>query len=263
MSINFDGTARADYDMGDPTAARFLVGSSWTSLSFIRIEDTASDESSLVTKWSSSGAQQQIMIRVAMGTAPQPIIVDHNSTRVLTGSSIIELNTWYLVAVSNDGAGGLTLNVLEMDGTLVEDAATASLGTDTATLTSSIRFGCRNGPNDPTTGDLAYIAYLKREIGQSEILEYLRNPAKVVHRVGGATGCEYIFPMTAVANTHDWSGNGHVAVESLSHTEGDNPPIASLYGGFHGWQGDFVEGAAPSVFLRDLMMAPGIIPFTR
>ena len=246
MSVNFDGTAGADFDLGDITAARFDETLLWTFLAFIRVVNTASDQRAIINKWGAT-AIRQVLIRVGSGTAPQDIGVHHNNVNPVNGSAGIELDTWYLVAVSSNGSGTVTLNVLNMDGTFVDNALTGTL-TGNKTMTAPIRVGAREASNDPFNGDMAYVAYLQRELAQSEVVEYLHNPAKVVHRVGGATGPVFFLPMKNLATTPDWSGQGNVGTRNASgHTDGDNPPIASLYAGFSGWQGQAAVAVAAAV----------------
>ncbi len=242
MSVNFDGTGGSGFNFGDVAAARFSNALAWTFIAFIRIANTDGDQRCLVSKWGGT-SDRQILIRIGSGTAPQDVEVHHNNINPVNGGSVIELNTWYLVAVTSDSSNVVTINTLEMDGTIIDDAVTGTL-TGNKNLTEPLLLGSREGTNDPFNGDMAYVAYLQRELTQNEILEYLRNPAKVVNRDGGAsTGPVFFCPMINGTTTPDWGGQANIGTrEGSGHTTGDNPPV-TLYTGL-GLQGAFSAAVA-------------------
>ncbi len=266
MSVNFDGSLSSSFSHADITDARCSRAVSWSVLCFFRVENTAGDDRSLFTKWGSGVNKRQARFKVDAGTAPQNIQIDFQNTAVtINGGNNVELNTWYLFCVTADGADTVTLNLVGMDGTFLDSNVTGTTTVDSTDMSEDLRIGTRNSGADPMFGDIAYAAYLKREILQPEILEYLRNPAKVVHKVGGSTGPVFFLPMVdpTASTTPDWSGQGNPFTKNGSgHTDGDNPPVSMLYRDAEEWQGNFAA-AAPSVFLRDPIMSPGIIPFAR
>ena len=244
MSVNFDGTADSFFDLGDVPNADFSELLFWTVLAFFRISDTTGDESTIVAKWASGSSNRQFRARVTAGDAPQSIEVAHSNVSIVTSATVIEEDTWYLFSLSQAGQGSnnLIMNVVEMDGTLVVDNLAATLVSDRG-ADVAVTIGGRPG-NDPYIGDIAYVSYLKRVLSQNEILEYLRNPAKVVNRVGaGTTGPAFFLPMFNLATTPDWSGQANTGARAGSgHTTGDNPPV-TLYTGLD-WQGAFTAAAA-------------------
>lgn len=216
-------------DFGDVTAARFLVDTAWTFIIFVRFGNTASDDNCIVSKWTSSSSNRQILIRVDLGTAPQGIEVYINgATLEINSADVIELDTWYCVAISNAGtsnASGLTLNVAEMDGTLVVDAQTGSGSISNSLLTAPIKVGQTDASSDPMDGDAFGVIYVDAEITQAEFLAYVQAPYEMgpilkqrygVHIGAWLEGDDSPEP--------DWSGNGNNGTVTGA-IKGPNPNV--------------------------------------
>ena len=185
-------------------------------------------------------------MRSDAGAAPQDLEVFTNSVNSAAVGSI-ELNTWYLAVVSNDGAGGasgLKVQNIHMDGTYDANGTHQHDGDD-ADLTQPIRIGSRNG-NDPMDGDIAYAAYFNTQLTDAETLAYLRNPYQVVFSKGSA-GVEFFTPIYGDASPEPELVHGRDFTVNGSQAKGTNPPLgpfASAYGPFT------AAGAAPPVTRR-------------
>lgn len=231
MGRNFDGTTDK-VSLGDISTARFLQASAWTVLVFFRVENTATDDRAIISKWSSGSTGRQFIVRTDAGTAPQEIEVYTDGTIRITGGSNVELDTWYLVAVMNDGAdgvgGGLTMVLLGMDETVL-DNTTGDHATDAASVTAVIDYGIQGSTSDPMDGDVALGAYIDAELTLQDCKDYLHNPAKVVSRFIGSNSVQFFNPLTGESTEHDWSDKTNEGTLTGT-TVGDNPPIGSLYG---------------------------------
>ncbi len=230
MSRDFDRAGAVDYiALGDIAAARFPQLSTWTLIGFIR--QTTSDataESSFFSKWGGGGAET-FRGRINNGTAPQEPEIYMAGVEVITGPDVIELNTWYMYALTNDGtgdAGQLKLYLATMDGVFDPDynPATGTCPVDEATLTTPIEIGRESGGGDTWDGVIADIAYFTSEFSSAKILQYLRFPTRVAVAEGG--GCVYHLPFGFGSPEPDMSGNQNNGTVNGSPSIVAMPPTA-------------------------------------
>lgn len=231
MGRNFPGATTDHIDLGDITAARFVDTAVWSFLCFFRIENL--DDDRVIVAKGDTGPTTQFFVRVDKPTAPEEIEVSSAGSIVITGGSNVQLNTWYLIAVVNDGtsnATGLTLYLVGMDGTFLDDGVTGNPNTAVADLTESILLGTRTS-NDPIDGDLAYAAYIQAELTKEDIVEYLYHPAHVVAR-HQSSGVPFFLPLGVSSPEVDWGGSDNSGTVNGTTTIGDNPPVVGPLFGF-------------------------------
>ena len=257
MGLNSSGAADQAIDLGDISTARFEDLVAWTFLSFFRVETTAGDDRCIVGKWAS--AAEQFIIRVDGGTAPQEIQVFTNDAQRITGGNNVALNTWYLVALSNDGGGGATamaFSLIEMDGTFLDDELTGDHAGDSG-LTATVFLGKRENGQDRMDGDIALTTYVDAALSKQDKLNYLRTPHRMVAKWIGQHGVQYFIPGGLSDPEVDLSGSGITANRDGSPTVGDNPPVGLWYGA------DVVSGggaaAAVAVGIRNPFGGPMVL----
>lgn len=228
MGRHFDGTAQDRVSVGDHATAEFRFGSAWSTLAFFRVENTADDDNSIIAKHGETG-DFQFLCRVDAGAAPQGIETEQGGKTIFLSGDVVELNTWYLVAVTNPGDGVILTYMLEMDGTILINAGNTLTGTVNEALAEPILFGNRSVPNgaDEMRGDMAWSSYFDVQFSLQDIQDYLHSPAKVV-AVKNAD-CLYAFPLGLGSPEPDFSGRGESGTLTGT-TVGDNPPIAPWYG---------------------------------
>lgn len=246
MARLFDNNISNRLERADVTSARFQQLSTWTVLAFFRIENTADDDRVIVAKWTATDNQKQFLVRTDLGAAPEPIEVFVNSNRQIAAIGSIELNTYYLVSVSNDGTGnasGLVGTVYEMDGTQNGTASGTHDG-DRSDLTGNIEIGARD--SDPMDGDIAYVAYFNTVLTATEERAYLRNPYQLAFSKG-SSGCEFFVPCYGnVGPEPDLvHGRNFTVVGSLAN--GTNPPLGPFATSYLGFS---AAAAAPAAARR-------------
>ena len=108
------GTARVD--CGQIEGLDFRHDNIWTAWAIFQLDDSNRDESAIITKWNAAGLEFQFNMRTDNTAAPTRIDVkmDGNVSRV-TGSNGIELNTPYLVVVTNDASASNNLRLWTFD----------------------------------------------------------------------------------------------------------------------------------------------------
>lgn len=243
MARNFSPTTD-EISLGDIAAARFEFDVAWTVLAFFRVEETATDDRCIVSKW---GAQ--FLWRIDKGTAPQNIEVYQDSALKITGASSIQLDTWYLGAVTNSGdtpTSTLTLYTFGMDGTPIDDGVT---GTNTAdrSLTPAIMLGRTAASSDPMDGDIGFACYVDAVLSKAEVLSYLYNPWQAQRNFQANYGTQFFLPLGFASPEPDFSPNGNTGTVSGT-TIGEGPPAGPPF--FDpGWQGAFVAGGGSPSFL--------------
>lgn len=219
----------------DITTARFISAQTWTLCAFFRIEDSAGDQRGIVSKWAAGGSTQQFFLRTAQGTAPQAIecTTDDDAASPALIFGTVDLNTWYLVVIRNDGtggAGGFKGDLFNMDGT-VDGGTTTTHEGDSSDLTTQIAIGHREATGDAFDGDIAYVAYFNTELTDAEVLAYLRNPYAVVFSKG-STGVEFFLPMYGDASPEPELVHGRDFTSNGSQVKGTNPPLGPFVAPF-------------------------------
>jgi len=235
MGRNFVGNSGTDkISLGDITTCRFLYTENWTMLCFFRTENTSQDDSALVCKAEGDSSTRQVLFRIDQGSAPQNLEAYAGNGSGWDGPHIggnnVELNTWYLGALANDGSGNYTIFLLEMDGTVLDNTQAATASANASDLTAEITFG-RTGTGDNSdemNGDIAFSAAFGREFTLQDVKDYLYNPAKVVARY--SSDCHYFFPLGLASPEPDLSGNGETGTLTSTPSVGANPPVAPWYG---------------------------------
>ncbi len=228
MSRNFPGAANEDISLGDITTARFKDLDAWSILAFFRIENSASDDRGIVTKWA-GGSETHFLLRTDAQTAPSNILMHINNGLRITGGDNIALNTWYLVGVTNSGGGGatdLTLYLVDMDGTFLDDGITGDHAGDAPGLLVPIRIGGRLN-NDNMNGDIAYVCYVDAAVTKAEVLAYRYDPIKMAKIFEAVHGVQFFIPLLGLDSPEpDWSRNNITATLSGTIIRNNMPPVA-------------------------------------
>lgn len=218
-----DGTGSTFIALGDIAAARFERLETWTYLTFIRVEETEGDERAFIRKGTSP---EHVRFRTVKEAASVSIDIRlGGSSRIIT-ADLVALNTWYLIAVTNDGTGGANggqVSVVEMDGSVTDTLFTHSAD---AGLTGSVDIGVGN--IDAFDGDIAYCAYVQKELSQREVLDYLANPRSIT-RFKQTDGIPFFLPLGHGSPEPDWSGSGNTGTVNGSPVVGEMPPVGPLF----------------------------------
>ncbi len=227
MSLRFaDGIADA-VNLGDVATARFEHGVDWSFLSFFRVENTASDDRTIIAKW--GGAGKQFQLRTDSGAFPQNVEIWHNNAlRFSAGDAVI--NTWYVTAVTHDSAGNFLGYLVEMDGNYIADANPGVSVGDQADLTQNIAIGLQIDGFliDEMDGDLAHACYVNAVITKQEITAFLANPAKMAKVFKAKYGSPFYLPLGLGSPEQDWSGNGNSGVRVNAPVVSEMPPTTLL-----------------------------------
>ena len=224
MSRNHTGVTTEAVNLGDITGARFESGKTWTVLGLVRWETTTGDERVFIAKgYFNPSSKRQFRIRTANMAAPADLQVHVGTGLAVTLSAIVALNTWYLIACSNDGASGVTAYHITMSGTVTSGTGThAGNATD---LTEVINYGRRSSDSgDPMDGDIAHGCYVDAELTQNEILAFLDNPWLMATIWQRQYGVQFYHPLGLASQEPDWSGNGNSGTLVGSPTINDMPP---------------------------------------
>lgn len=234
MSRNW--SAASDDLRWTPGVVKFEFQSAWTVLGFIRVESTVTDERTLISQWSGASSRQFLLTTVNE-TAPAAIEFSHNQVSIVTTSSVVAENVWYLWAVSNDTSGNAKVYCMELDGTVNVDGATGTLTADKGNDYDIVLGGKGiGGTADDHLGDIAHVAYINHELTKQEIQEYLHNPYKVVSRFDTF----FYVPIIGASPEPDWSGNGRNFTVTGT-TRSAMPPIAPIFGDIS-WAGVAAAG---------------------
>lgn len=250
MARNLVRASAPNIDIGDIVGARFDYTLDWSFLCFIRQTDSSSTNESNFFSKQDTGATRQCRMRVNNGTAPQELEIYMEGSERVTGPDSVELNTWYLIALTNNGGGvqdDFKLYQTEMDGTFVASYGPA-LGRhwgNIGDLTATLRYGDDRTDTDdaPWDGDLAFGAYFTFEMTSLQILTYLRFPRRFAmnHR----TSCEFFHPLGEDDGTNelDRSGNQNNGVMTNVGAIVAGPPSVSALD-WPVWVGDAPLAAA-------------------
>jgi len=241
MSRNFNNVDQDRVDLGDVTASRFLVANNWATFAFFRIENSATDDRTILAKWGTGLSTRQFRVRTDAQTAPTNLEVYSNDNIRITGGDNVALNTWYFLGISHAASGNVTLYLFDMAGTVLDDGLTGSWFDDTDP-TGEITIGGRATSADPMDGDVAWAGYLQQEITKTEFLEIMRAPRSALRY-----SPEWLLPLGLGSPEPDWSGKGNNGTVTGS-TIGNNPPVAPWFGLDSGWHGAFGAAAGPSGF---------------
>ncbi|MGE3487916.1 MAG: hypothetical protein AB7L09_24610 [Nitrospira sp.] len=225
MSFYNNGTNGNYLSHADITDARFRYDQAWTALVFVKLESSTHDDTGLIQK---RAGQQQFTWRAANRTEPTRMQVALGSTSYnLNTGYVIYLDTWYLLAISCDGAGTLTAYIFDMEGNAPVDGVTGSATFNAANLTENINIGTtNNGASDGLYGWLSHACYIKQEATRSEVVTYLSTPDSQV----SSWGTDVVFYLKmdgedAADLGTDSSGNdNHFTVSGTPTASGDSPP---------------------------------------
>lgn len=154
--VNFDGTSTGRIRFGSGLY-QFLTADKWSTWIVFRVADTAADDRGLWSKFA-SGSDLQFYVRIDRGTAPQNIEVFAASTSPgrIFGGNVIQLNTWYLVGLTNDGSSSttsLTLYTILLDGAILDDGLTGQHPSN-ATNAGDVTIGATDADSDEMFGDV-------------------------------------------------------------------------------------------------------------
>ena len=232
MSRNFGAVSSENLDLGDITGARFSEAADWSVLGFFRIEETATDDRCIISKWQSAGSTRQFIFRTDKLAAPSRLEVYANGgIKINGGAGTISLDTWYLGCVTQDAATDtITLYTYNIDGTVVDDGITGTHDTDKGTLTAPIRIGGTAANGDPMDGDIAHVCYVDGTVTQEEVLQYLYNPVKTANYFRSKYGLQFYLPVFGASSEPDLGGANNAVTVNGTVTSGDNPPVPISFG---------------------------------
>jgi len=223
--------------LGDVSNAKFDKDVVWT-VGIFALGETLGDADVWphpIAKWGNGGDDEQFALTIR-GT-DQRVLVDMAGAARITSAFTALVNTWYLYIVTCDGASGLTLYVLGLDGTFHVNGATGT-AVDATDQTHSVNIGRRFAAgSEPWDGDIAEVAYFDgTEFSTNDALAYLQNPARVALQYG----TEFYLPIDGESSPEpDYSGNGiHGTVFGTVYA--NHPPVIPGFGLDVGW----VEPAA-------------------
>lgn len=225
MSLNFDGSTEWIRTPEDQT--EFDEGRQWTCGAFFRIENSATDDRSIISRWSGS----HFNLRTNAEAAPTTIEVIKGATTI-TGAESIELNTWYCIVVAQSAGASnntMTLFTMNMDGTFVDDGLTGTDGGDNAATSSDI--GSRNdGDADLMDGDIQFPFYIDGvTFARNDAINFLNRPIQTVLQHGSNVHWLYYLGKGAV-NAVDISAAQTTTTINGTPTVSDNPPVGPFYG---------------------------------
>jgi len=235
MGLNFENALAEYVSLGDITEARFEALKPWSTLAFFRVEDKTADDRTFISKWGSTGASQQFIVRVDDGAGATEIQVFLNGVFVLgTGGDVVESDIWYLVCVTNDGTGGansLNQYLLDMSGAFLGNDASVQHDTDNTDLTEPILIsGYNSGASDEMDGDIDYPCYIQKELNKSEMVRYLFDPVGTMLKLKQGAGVPFCLKLGNLGvDSFDLSGSKNHGTINLSPSRGDNPPSVILY----------------------------------
>lgn len=194
MSRNFpanvaDRIILGSQDIFDATFGAYSV------LAFARVEDVSADRT-ILSKWA-TGSNRNFWLYFNNGTAPVELIVGMNAdTGLLVTAQSVQLDTWYLVVITNDGTGSvgtLTADIIELDENFLVDGDTGDPQNELGTG-ESVRIGVRSTNADPFDGDIAHVCYVSKVISRDEKVAYLRNPWRMARVWAVSPGVEFYVP---------------------------------------------------------------------
>lgn len=215
----------------DATNYCFDKDDDWAVCALSRIENTTGNDRTFVAKWETASGDRQMLFRVDSGIAPEQIeVYMDNSNRIRTARAI-ELDTWYAVCLTNDGATqDLTTWAYDLS-----DSPPSLAVTDTSTSlddgspqTPPVTVGLNDedgGGLNPMDGDITHVLYLSREISQQDALNFATCPRRV--RAQYSADAKWYLPMlvSGAAGGADWGGRGLNFTLGGTPTTGDNPPV--------------------------------------
>ncbi len=237
MSRNFVRSAATDYiNLGDVAAARYAVSSTWSQFVFFRQASSDSSSESIIIAKQTQPTDATLRIRINNGTAPQEVEIYMDNSEQITGPDVIALNTWYMIALTNDGtgdAGGLKLYLATMDGVFETDYNPAT-GTalEDVSATADVRIGqIESSGADWWDGDIAHVSYFNTEFSSAKILQYLFHPKRVA--VAEGAGCIYYLPLGYGSPEQDLSGNQNNGTVNGTPSISAMPPTAGFTPHWH------------------------------
>ena len=206
---------------------------------------------------------QHFLLRTDLQGAPANIEVYTNGALSITGGDSVALNTWYCIAVTNDGtenAGGFKYYLIGMDGSIVNTVSDQH-DSDAVDLTGELSIGGR-ASNDEMDGDIDYVCYIQQELTQAQCVAYSQNPYRLAQSLQTAAGNVVFFLKLGMGgiNAVDLSGQATSWTVPGTLVVSNPPPVAPLFGFDVGLP---YEVAAVGGALKDLIGGFGIIPFPR
>lgn len=250
-------------DVGTPSGVTFDADDSWTFMAHFRVESLA-DDRTIVAKWDNTTAQRrQFHLRVDHDTSNQEIEVRMDNVNKITGSSSINTDIWYFVAVlNNGGTNTLWLYSYTMDGTAIDNGTTGTSADPTGqNNVEPVLLGSRDTSQDQMVGDIANAIYIAALIDpDEEVKAFMWRPQMTAAYLQRDYDVKFYLPLGFGSPEADWSGTGNTGTVTGA-TIGENPPVGTWFGG----NNELYEGgaAAPATVVQDPLMAPGIVPTAR
>lgn len=231
MSRRFNDNT-ADYiSLGAISGADFKQAATWSVMAFFRVEETASDDRTIISKWVPTAGR---VFRVTTDTEVAPASFETWITDFVINrtGNIIALNTWYAFMVSCDGSqavGDIAIRVLDMSLTAQENTTDTHPGDETD-FTGAIEIGVTDAtgsPVDPWDGDVAHVCYVRKAISLAEFRSYITDPwRQVLAWRGAGTTVDFYLPLIGGSPEPDFSGSGNNGTINGSPTVAGNPPTA-------------------------------------
>ncbi len=230
MARNFPASTASYINLGDIAGVDFARLTAWSWLSFFRVENTDGDDRCIFSKFGSS-TDRVFKLQTDVEAAPASLEFFFNTTVESRTGNIIGLDTWYLVAITNNGGGGagdMIYYVFEMDLTEVLNSSRTHPG-DPGGTSTPMTIGVDNGEgsaSDPFDGDIAHVAYMDRALTIQEVKSYARDPGRSVMQWRAAGDQVFFYhDLPGESPEPDRSGSGNDGTLNGSTTIGDNPPV--------------------------------------
>lgn len=213
-------------DLGDVAGARFERAKAWTCGVAFKVRETETIPRNLFCKW--IGTSTVLIIRIALGAAPQGIELFNNGIGVGETPEVFTLDTWFWFFLSCDGdetASDLHFHAIDEADTFVLDNILATHQGDDADLTAPVQFGRRGAAADPLDGLLNWAIYVDGVITKDEMLAYKRQPIPMALQFQAQFGLQFFLRCRGEGTTEpDWSGNQNNGVLSGTVAVGAEAP---------------------------------------
>ncbi len=229
QDASFDCFSHTDSTAGlcDGSLNCFDKDDDWTVCGFFRIENSAADERTIISKWDTAGTRQ-FTFRLDRQDAPTGVEIYMGGAVALAGNDSIALDTWYMSCATNTGsATTLRFYTYDMAGAVIDDGTSTANSVDDSTQTASINIGAKSGDcsGDEMDGDLAFVGYWTEVWTTQDTLDYLYNP--VMKAAQKATTTAFFLPLIDIAVGVDWSGQDNTFALTGTFTYADSPPVGS------------------------------------
>jgi hypothetical protein len=241
MALFFDGS-NTYLIHNDITTARFLRTTAWTACIFVKRDPGEAGFTDIFYAKYGSGSTQQFRFEFRNISGNDIVRFYHNGGSRVAGNAVIAVDTWYAVGGACDGAGNLTLYVVNMNGTVL-DNNTGTTAADQSDLTAPITIGVDASIQGDVTGHMANCCYIDKALTVDEFVEYARAPYLSYVRHGG----QFFIPMLGKDPEPDWSGKKQYFTPVNNPVVSDNPPVAPIVSRNRSYQSNVKKSLGLSV----------------